>query len=528
MHLRVRRSEAPAILLLAAFCLFVGHPRLMRAFQQPTFARSVTILGVVASSGMDSKPLPGVQLSLKTTAGTPVSSAVTDSAGRFRLTAPHGRYQVVPILKGFVFSASEHLGTQGMQGLWIEVPNQPETIHLRMAKAAVVTGQVVFTGNQKSVVAYLVQPSFDTYGKRGFGLGPQIPGARAAINDRGEYRFFDVPPAEYYLRFPTGGLGMLYFPGTTDPEKALPFRVAAGEELRLSPVVFGREALFEVRLRSSDPNAEIPTELSARLFSGGSEATIAGSLGRGNQIVLPGVQPRRYEILATWSTSPVAMSYVRATVDVQDRDIVQEVSIQQTPLLTGTIVLDEGGTQRRTIPGLRCTLRSDFPPTSLSWNSNCVGGKAIPGLYRLDLAGMPPDVYVAKASASGADILADGLNLVGPTEVDILLRTPGAIAEGVVRDARGMRVSGTTVSLVPSDPFRKAWVLYRNGVTDVNGKFELRGIAPGTYKLFAWSHLDGGADRNEEFMKTHSAKGVVVRFEQPTRRTIDLLLADEK
>jgi hypothetical protein len=61
----------------------------------------------------------------------------------------------------------------------------------------------------------------------------------------------------------------------------------------------------------------------------------------------------------------------------------------------------------------------------------------------------------------------------------------------------------------------------RSVVTDSEGRFEIHGIAPGSYKLFAWPELEGAAYRNAEFMKEFEERGKPVKIEKGPQLTVD-------
>jgi hypothetical protein len=52
--------------------------------------------------------------------------------------------------------------------------------------------------------------------------------------------------------------------------------------------------------------------------------------------------------------------------------------------------------------------------------------------------------------------------------------------------------------------------LYRGASSAADGSFSLRGIAPGSYKLFAWQESVGDAQENSEFIKDYEDLGVTV------------------
>jgi hypothetical protein len=148
--------------------------------------------------------------------------------------------------------------------------------------------------------------------------------------------------------------------------------------------------------------------------------------------------------------------------------------------------------------------------------------EAIQGLYRLELPSMPLDSFVLSATAGGQDVLRDGLRVYGDIELEVVLATPGATIAGVVRGGKGVKLSDAVVALVPDGPLRNAGHLYRTGISDVNGNFELRGIAPGSYHLFAWPELEGAAYRNAEFMKEFDERGKAILIEKGARISMDV------
>src|SRR5262249_42767287 len=107
------------------------------------------------------------------------------------------------------------------------------------------------------------------------------------------------------------------------------------------------------------------------------------------------------------------------------------------------------------------------------------------------------------------------------------LGSPGAVITGVVKNSKDERISDAVVALVPDVPMRAAGPLYRTGISDINGGFELRAIAPAAYHLFAWSELEVAAYRNAECIKPFEERGVPVRVEKNGQISRDVRLADE-
>lgn len=186
--------------------------------------------------------------------------------------------------------------------------------------------------------------------------------------------------------------------------------------------------------------------------------------------------------------------------------------------VSSRLVIEDNRAKRPFTEAVDCQLRSKSPPTLVG----CRGNQVTPGLYQLDLFGLAPEVYVQSVTAGGHDVLREGLKVQSDTELEVLLGTPGSTVQGTVRRANGDKVSDAVVALVPDAPLRNAGPLYRSVISDVNGNFELRGIAPGAYHLFAWPELEGAAYRNAEFMKEFEGRGKPVVIEKGTRLSMDV------
>src|SRR5262245_43078866 len=81
--------------------------------------------------------------------------------------------------------------------------------------------------------------------------------------------------------------------------------------------------------------------------------------------------------------------------------------------------------------------------------SDCLKSEVVPGSFELELEGMPPDAYISSATASGQNILTEGLNISGDTGMDITLSSTGGIVEGVVRYGGNETLPDAVVVLVP-------------------------------------------------------------------------------
>ena len=69
-------------------------------------------------------------------------------------------------------------------------------------------------------------------------------------------------------------------------------------------------------------------------------------------------------------------------------------------------------------------------------------------------------------------------------------------------------------------------MFYKTATSDPMGRFSLRGIAPGEYRVYAWAVSPGTAYRNADFMKKYEGRGVAVNVVVGARlnsTTVDLI-----
>lgn len=502
------------------------------------FAQSgTTIEGIVLDAAVN-EPLVGVQVMLYPSEPpiavspreAPLSppQAITDGQGRFSIqTNQTGRFRIVPIKPSFVFLRSR--GTRPLQlpGLWVELSANSRIagIQLRMTRPAAISGTVLDpTGRPNSALA--VGLLSYTYRKDGKRVLDNVPGVtyRGAnswhtTNDRGEFRLYDLPPGEYYLAFLGDNRSVIppgpsYYPGVADEAKAVPIQVASGVEVKLGTITLPvRPNPVELRLHITGP-PQRPLRAQVQL---GNDGRLMTSPSNSAEIGLQ-VVPGHYEIMVSDSGTSLQGDYYyeRLAVDVGGSNSVYDVVLKRGAKLTSTMVLENALGERSPSPSILCRIDGRS-------NRDCLQSTLEHGPHSLEFQGLPRDAYVLSAKVGDDDILANGLNIVGDTQLEIVLAQPGAIVYGTVRDNAGDGVPDATVVLVPDAPYRSAAPRYRSVITDHKGQFEIHGIAPASYKLFAWSEMEGTAYLNPDFLKVFEERGKPLEIQKGTRQAMDLI-----
>ncbi len=501
-----------------------------------------TIEGVVRDSSTDA-PLADVTIYLSNTGSTPLAFnsnqgrtsdfAVTDSQGHFTLeTKETGRFRVYPSKTGYVYARPGQKHAPAEPGMWVQLSSgsHVKDLDLRMAKPGAISGRVLdangnpIVGTRASVA--LMRYTYRDDGMRELGSVPGITysgaaGSAVRPNDKGEFRLYDLPPGEYYLCV-TGGGGaignsMSYcYPGVTDSIGAVPVAVSGGDDIKLGTLSLPSRPGVEVRLH----NKGEPSPRGAQKFYIGDSMLIMIRPADPDEIVVNSVAPGLYDIVATSDTPAdrnATKVYAFATLNVGANGLDQEIVMKPAARVSGTVLVEDDDGHRIPTPlALRCRIRSRYGL------DNCIGSQVVPGFHQFDFLELPPDIYLQSAKIGDRDALAEGLNITGDTTLEVVLASPGAIVDGSVLTADGIVLSDAVVVLVPEVPYDKVFVRYRSVITDSNGKYEIHGVAPGSYKLYAWPELEGFAYRNPEFMKEFLNRGKAVRLEKKGRASMDL------
>jgi len=541
------------ILLLAGISLLISNTLL-----PPYRGQSVsTIEGIVLESGTD-RPLERVRVSLITgsepafgslgTAPASAANGVTDEKGLFNIQVKPGRYRIVPSREGFVYARPVRMKMAREPGSWVQAMEGRRTsnVQLRMVLEGVIAGRVLDTDGQppplntgtpipsSTATVTILQYQYDDYGKRALNPVPGVSYASAAYsfvrpNDLGNFRLYGLQPGDYYLLVrsagPIGAPRKTYFPGASEESKAAPIHVAAGEQANVGTITIPSPKINSAQVRFRITSAEGTAAPTKGIHLPDGEAVVQmqnffqtqpPSATSSTPIVLQMV-PGHYEVMATAGAFDDRMSlYSPLTFDVGFDNLDVDVVLKPTAKVTTNFFVEDSGGRRASPSVVRCRLRSEKVFTT-----NCSAG-VIPDFYELEL---PTDMALISAKAGDLDIRA-GLKIDTDTAIDVVMG-PGGVVTGVVKDSNDQTISDAVVALTPDASVRGAGPLYRAGISDVNGSFELRAIAPGDYHLFAWSELEGAAYRNADFMKPFEGRGKPVHIDKDGRISMDVQLADE-
>jgi protocatechuate 3,4-dioxygenase beta subunit len=365
-----------------------------------------------------------------------------------------------------------------------------------------------------------------------------------------------------------------YYPNTPDPSRAVAIELQPGSEIRGIDFTLVKDQKVRIRGKITDAATGKPPQmaqvsLSPREGGGGLLDGLLGSIGgalQGNTydpatgvFEAKDVASGSYylQVMSQAQTQPNAgargaeptnaadplaalssMNTTKVSVDVLGADI-DNLNIMVTPGITipGRIRLEAGtvaagGQTQNPFEGLSVSLQSSGGLDLLALlggagakpaaDGNFTLPKTAPGDYKVAVRGMTPNMYIKEARLEQRDILGGvtiGTNISGTLEITV---SPNAgQLEGTITDSLAKPVTGTLVVLIP-DKDRDRHELFKMTTTDQLGHFTMRGVVPGSYRLFSWEDIEAFSFFEADVLKEYEDKGKPVVIRESDKATLDM------
>lgn len=512
---RLRRTiTLLRICLVASAASLVSLPA-----QQPPEARSARSGRVVDSRSGEGLASARVTL-LMAGSDEIVSETGTDREGSFAFAGVEaGRYRAKAAKRGYVNllpgNASAHT---------ITIPGAEEqSVTITLTPTGVITGRVTDPSGQpvrNAKATALVRRA----GAEGVQLLPQ--GSPVPVDDRGEYRLYDLPPGRYTVVVASSGstsgasFAPVYFPGTYDAARAEFFPVEGATERRGTDLLVSDTGLYSLR--------GVVTGLPAAGEIGNTAVTLVPASGVGlpfgtvdtdseARFQFSGVPPGSYYAIALSPVigrsafgpipgSQAMQGIARVEIGLQD---VSEVSIALRP---GIAISGQAGFGRPDRANRTClhsatvVLRSvnpAVPGPPLTARITPSGQFKFQGVfegnYRISLQTEDGECFLERITVGGRPVERATITLDGAHEqvqLALLLAGEGGSVKGTVADAGGAPAGGALVLMMPGDLTSRVYSEELQATTvDSGGRFAFRHLPPGQYVLLAVRSI-----RSNEFL----------------------------
>jgi hypothetical protein len=470
-----------------------------------------------------------------------IPAVTTDSQGYFVLRdLPPGSYSLTAGRNGFARQAyGERAPGRPGAPLNVVAGQSLKDLAFRLIPGGTITGRVAdVTGEPLAGMnVQLVKAAYNNNGKRTFQTS-----FSARTDDRGEYRLYWITPGRYYLNvnpIPAGptyqaanevidpGYVVTFYPGAIDPSMAEAIEVRPGAEmsgidftLAQQPLFRLRGRVFDTRTGQSPRNANVlisPRSPSAFYTLGRTPVNYDAASGTFEIRDVPAgsywVRAFGFDPTTDLTPGGIARNSVQVPVEVNNADVENMVlALASGFQMQGRVVVD--GAPLASLPDLERAFiyLEPFEPATFAVPQKQLKADGLftlenipAGDYRVMLGQLPAKTFIESIRLGQTDV-SSGMTITAPLsdQLEVVLSTKSGLIEGTIVDRDQKAMPGVQAILVP-DRQRERRDLYRFANTDQNGRFTLRTIAPGDYKIFAWEDAEPGAYNDPEFLRNYEA-----------------------
>ena len=522
-----------------------------------------SIEGTVVSA-TTGEPLKKARLSLRSLGGQQSGGAygtTTDGAGHFLVDdIDPGRYSFSASRNLYVSQQYSPQGAKRGTTLTLEKGQKLKEIVFKLTPQGVVAGRILDEDGEPFANVSVQCMTFGyARGKR------QLMGQdETSTNDLGEFRFHGLRPGKYVLsatyRSPEMFMGLqdrtvastqagqaseegyavTYFPGTTTPDSAQQLDVTGGSQISGLTMTLARVRTVRVKghlnidvASGKGPRRNVSVMLMPRDNQGFSmPRAMARAIDAQGNFQMRGVAPGSYTIRADFMDNGARYS-ARMPLEVGNSNLEGiELNLQPPLEIQGHVKIEENGDLKGAT--INVTLRPKMSGPMMGGG----GGGAqlkddlsfkISNLsadpYEVNVGGLPEGFYLKSVRLGQQDITETGADFSqggAAGEMTIVINPNGGQIDGSVQNAKGDAAIGATVTLIPDAAHLSLAWLYKTASTDQNGRFTVKGVRPGEYKIHAWEEVEQGAYMDPDFVKPHESAGEKVSVKDSGQSTVQL------
>jgi hypothetical protein len=478
-------------------------------------------------------------------------NTTTSADGQFTFTGIEpGQYRLTVERNGYV--TQQYGGRAGSFGsgttLTLAKSESLKGLDIRLVPHAVITGRV-FDEDGEPLARVSVQLMRYVYREQGKAL---MPAGGGQTNDLGEFRMFGISAGRYFLQARTyGGLetalgpgnsadeayAPTYYPGTNDPASASAIEVPQGGHVQGLDIRLARTRTYRVSgTIAGAPEGGRPGTVMLRPRSPEALRMVMFDRNsswdpRTGRFEVRNVLPGSYTLIAISFDGRGGSQRSSASIPV---DVGQEhVRGVQVMLSPGQEVSGRIRIEGQENPSLPSELAVFLEPADMPMFGGFGDGRVeadgsfrmesvAASTYRVRVRGLPEGHYVQSIRTADRDLLASGLEMTPGAPVagiEIVLNPKGANVGGIVTDEKGEPASGAQIVLMPPQDQPNHDLRIQRAAADQNGQFQISGIPPGEYRLYAFTGIDNGADRDPEFLKKFESRAEKLTLREAGQET---------
>ena len=324
-----------------------------------------------------------------------------------------------------------------------------------------------------------------------------------------------------------------YYPAAVEPSAASPIEVAQGAELRGVDIRLRKARVFHINGKVVNATgASVSTAtLALRNPDVNDPAGGANRIGAvDGSFAINGLLPGAYNLQA--QSGPTRELQGHQVFTITDRDI-DDATLTLVPALEIPILIQIADADPQQSQKIRSALRFTLTATDGTNDNAMAQTKADAwvfrtigfGTYRMGLS-VPDGTYVKSIRFGNKDITSSLLDTTsGGGALEMVLSPHAAEVTGIVEDAHGQPLAGTTVTLwTPGLPPFGAVDQAKSTGTDALGHFRFGSLRPGEYRIAAWEKIEQGMGNLAEFHMRFDNKATVVRVMEDSHETVQPVL----
>lgn len=372
----------------------------------------------------------------------------------------------------------------------------------------------------------------------------------AVSDDRGEYRMFDIRPDSYFLlaefnvnkewkkqtgMVPARGSRLdiayppLMYPGTSDLQQAQKLVVNPGDDLHADFSLFSVQAVSIAGRVLNGLTGRPAVNPVVTAYWGPTASVMARAAeisGNGPGFEIRGIGAGTYTLRTTFVDDGESFSDERV-VEIGPEGV-KNVLISGLPdfEIVGHVRLENA--RGMFSPSVEFTSigpgKSSIFRVGTTRPDNQFTGKLHPGdRYRVDVPNLPQDFYLKSVKVGGHEVANTDVVIGGRhTEIELLVSAGGGHIDGTTLNDQHEPIGGSYVLLVPDSADKPDADLIRPTRSDVKGKFVMRGVPPGTYKLFAFEDAETEILNQPDLLKNYEQNSQSIKVEEAGKYTMEI------
>lgn len=484
------------------------------------------------------------------------SSATTDAAGHFTLDGMFpGRYIISASRPGYIGQRISGGGGGSGRLLTVAPDQHSDDLIIELTPGAKISGIIKNAdGKPMPEVSVEAVKKFQS----GNGIQLQGVGAPSFTNAAGEYRMTGLTPGRYYLRAippttaPDGNppssnakppapakakaFAPTYYPNGGDVTSASPLSVRSGDDLAGMDITLTAVRAVNITGKillagTSAPSAGASVTLISNEAGSSQREVTTDAKGNfeflgvpsGDYVLVARVEPQTAKSKMLWGQRPLhvrdsnlrnANCVIGAGVQVNGRIHVDDKASIDLTQLTTTLRPEDNSS----VAALKPVVDSVFVKSDGTFTFVNVPE----GTHVLEFDRLPPGYYLKSTGA--VDVLESGVTIAhnqSPPLIDLMLSANAAQLTGTVSNEQ-MPAPGALVLLVPKGVRSNQFRFYRESVTDRSGRFSIKSIIPGDYRVLAFEGVERSSLTDPDFLQQFADRGEAVHLQEGATQSVSL------